>query len=103
MPRTGDEIQPFRGAACEDEAVGIANAEKLGDPQTRLVVALGRPHGKRVRAAMWVCVRRIVEISQRIEHDLWLLRCRCRIEVVQARIVDEQRKIRPKPQVRMKL
>src|SRR5258707_549056 len=82
-PAPRHEISAFPGPGREDGAVGIANAEELRDPFTRLVVALGRPHGKRVRAAMRVCVRRLIEITQRIEHDPRLLRCRRRIEVVE--------------------
>src|SRR3982074_3295662 len=33
-PRAGDEIQAFRGAAREDETVGIPDAEKSRDPDT---------------------------------------------------------------------
>src|SRR5712691_10401549 len=101
-PRAGDEVQPFSRATREDETVGITNAKKLRSPNARLVIELGCPHRKRVRPAMRIRVCRLVEIAQRVENDSGLLRRRGRVEVVEARIVRQQRKIRANLQIRGK-
>src|SRR4030088_3520108 len=72
-PRSGDEIQSFRGAARKNEAVRIARAKETRDSYSRIVIALGRPYGERVCSAMGIRVRRLVEILQRVENRLRLL------------------------------
>src|SRR6267378_143388 len=73
------------------------HAKELRDPNAGLVIALGRSHRKRVRTAVRICVCRLVEITQCIEDQLWLLRCCSGVEVVQTRVVQEKGKIRPQP------
>jgi len=92
-PRPGYQIQSFCGTSREDEAVGVADAEESGDALARLGVALRRANRQRIRAAMRIRVRRFIKITERVQNDAGLLRRRGRIEVVEPRIVGEQREV----------
>jgi len=68
-PRADNEVERFRRAAREDQAVRILYSEKTRDAKTRLVIALGRAHRQRVGASVRIRVAGLVEVANRIEHD----------------------------------
>ncbi len=92
-PCGGHDVERFGGAAREDHPVGIGDAQKARDRQTRLVVALGGAHRERVGAAMRVRAVALVEAGDRVEHGARLLARRRRVEVHELGASRQQREI----------
>src|SRR4029079_8400558 len=74
-PRRCNEVDGLGGAAREDQAIAVGDSEEFRDSVSRALIAIGCCNRQRIRAAMGICVARLVELAYCIENDLRLLRC----------------------------
>jgi hypothetical protein len=88
-----NEVYPFGCTPRENQAVAIAQSHEFCDTFSSRIVSIGCLDRQRIRAAVRIRVRVLVEIPDCIQHDTWLLRCRCRIEIMKIRPIEKNRKI----------
>src|SRR6185437_2392175 len=86
------EVERFRGAAREDQAIAVAHAEERGDAGARIVIPLRGAHRELVRAPMRIRVVVLIELPDRIQYDARLLRRCGRIQIDEPWRRREQRK-----------
>src|SRR5438105_11388108 len=92
-PARGNEVYGFGGSASEDQTVGVAGTEESGYALPGGVIALRRMYREGIGAAMRIGVAGLVEIPESIQHLCGFLRGCRRIQIMQARICLQQRKI----------
>src|SRR5207245_7496802 len=86
-PRLRHQIDAFGRPASEDDLVGCRSADVFRDVLPGNFVSFRRARAQLMQAAMHVGVVVLVVIPQRIQHRLWLLRCRGAVEVDQGMAV----------------
>src|SRR5207249_9240581 len=89
-------------ATREEHARRIGHVEETRDTLAGLVIPIRSPHRERVRAPVRVGVVVLIEITDRVEHDVGLLRRRRGIEVVQTGARRQQGKVRA-PRLHLRL
>src|SRR5205823_4803179 len=72
-PAGGDEVDRFRRAARKDDLGGIGGVDESSDPRAGALVGLGGAIGEGVQAPVDVGVVALVEVRERVDHDLRLL------------------------------
>src|SRR5207244_13614004 len=72
-PGVGDEIDAFSGAVREHDLAGGRRVDELRDLLSSALVLRGCQLGQRVDASMDVCVGRLVEGAQLVEHLPWFV------------------------------
>ena len=93
-PGVRDEVDRLGRAAREDDLARRRRVQEAAHLLARALVALGRPLGEPVDAAVHVRVAVLVEVAHRVEHLAWLLGRGGRVEVGDGLAVDEILEIR---------
>ena len=97
-PASGHEIERGGGAGGEDDLAGLAGVEEALHPGAGPLIALRRPLGQAVHAAVHIGVVLLDEAGHGVDHGARLLGAGRRVEIDQGTAMDaagEDREIAP--------